>query len=33
VPVLLVRTLEIKVPPLKEDYSPAPGIDLPDPRA
>ena len=33
VPVLLIRTLEFKPPPLKEDYSPAPGIDLPDPRA
>ncbi len=34
VPVLLVRTLEFKAPPLKEGFSAAPGIDLPtDPRA
>jgi nucleotide-binding universal stress UspA family protein len=33
VPLLLVRTLEFTPPPLKKDYSPAPGIDLPDPRA
>ncbi len=33
VPVLLFRTLEIKLPLLKEIYSAVPGVDLPDPRA
>jgi nucleotide-binding universal stress UspA family protein len=33
VPVLLFRTLEFKPPLLKEGYSPAPGVDFPDPKA